>query len=330
MIETWSDVNKLVQNHAEGQFDFTAPYRDLKVVSMEGSTALSYKEAVYPMDDYAIGQLCSKLEIPTKYFRRLPTDMRETVAAFDLRRFARSKDALVRVHKIGGVPKVRAFLSDGYAPVDNAQIVTAVQAVLERVEHKIRAADINPSGMWAKVTVPGLAIEDPTKQGSPLFIGLLIGNSEIGARSVSVEPFIHRKTCTNDMVVLSSWAFRHKHVGFQARLLASQIQSHTVKMFEGAHAMLEEMAGTVNDFMGHPTRTLAKLAETLKFSEGQAKDVVTAFHEDPHLSRWGAVNAITRAAQKYDADTRIDFERAAGKVIQMARHQWTDRYVTAV
>ena len=47
---------------------------------------------------------------------------------------------------------------------------------------------------------------------SRLKAGIMVGNSEVGRGSVSVEPFVFRKPCTNDLVVAQEKSFRHAHI----------------------------------------------------------------------------------------------------------------------
>jgi len=43
--------------------------------------------------------------------------------------------------------------------------------------------------------------EDIVDRQAGLKAGIMIGNSEVGMGSVSVEPFVFRKPCTNDLIV---------------------------------------------------------------------------------------------------------------------------------
>ena len=54
--------------------------------------------------------------------------------------------------------------------------------------------------------------EDIVDRGAGLKAGIMIGNSEVGMGSISVEPFVFRKPCTNDLVVSREKSFRHAHI----------------------------------------------------------------------------------------------------------------------
>jgi hypothetical protein len=54
--------------------------------------------------------------------------------------------------------------------------------------------------------------DDIVDRGAGLKAGIMIGNSEVGMGSVSVEPFVFRKPCTNDLVVSREKSFRHAHI----------------------------------------------------------------------------------------------------------------------
>ncbi len=58
---------------------------------------------------------------------------------------------------------------------------------------------------------------------SGLKAGMMIGNSEVGMGSVSVEPFVFRKPCTNDLIVSQEKSFRDAHIHLTAHELTRRM-----------------------------------------------------------------------------------------------------------
>src|SRR5215475_7503824 len=81
--------------------------------------------AVWPFSDLALTQFCQKLDIPVRYFRRLPDEMKITVANFDLRRL-KGASFFVR----GKGEWVHAFLSAEYVAYNNREIGQTVAELL--------------------------------------------------------------------------------------------------------------------------------------------------------------------------------------------------------
>ncbi len=57
-----------------------------------------------------------------------------------------------------------------------------------------------------------LVSDQLVNEESGLKAGVMVGNSEVGAHSVSVEPFVFRLACTNDLIVTEERIFRHAHL----------------------------------------------------------------------------------------------------------------------
>jgi hypothetical protein len=104
-------------------------------------------------------------------------------------------------------------------------------------------------------------LADPT---FGLKAGVMIGNSEVGMGSVSVEPFVYRKACTNDLVVNSEKAFRHAHVHFTlhewTRRMAEGIGDAFLEASKALDAFLASRADPIQD----PLALIRKLAEDRK------------------------------------------------------------------
>ena len=81
--------------------------------------------ATYSLSEVATSQMCQKLEIPVKYYRRLPDEMKATVANFDIGRL-NGNSYFLR----GKGDWIRAFLSAEYVAYNNSEIAQTAESLL--------------------------------------------------------------------------------------------------------------------------------------------------------------------------------------------------------
>jgi hypothetical protein len=62
--------------------------------------------------------------------------------------------------------------------------------------------------------------------------------------------------------------------------------------------------------------TICRLAEARKLSLKFTDEVLSSYAAEPEPTRYGVINAFTRAAQKLDPLQRIEMERFAGTLIE--------------
>jgi len=79
---------------------------------------------------------------------------------------------------------------------NNFEIAETVQSLLGNGALTMKSFDLEETHMFLKIIS-----EEIWDVESGLKAGIMIGNSEVGMESVSVEPFVFRKPCTNDLIV---------------------------------------------------------------------------------------------------------------------------------
>jgi hypothetical protein len=101
---------------------------------------------VWPFSDHAMSQFCQKLDIPIRYFRRLPDEMKISVANYDLRRL-KGTSFFVR----GKGDWVRAFLSADYVAYNNREIGETVEALLAKGDVAVKDFVLEETNMFLKI-----------------------------------------------------------------------------------------------------------------------------------------------------------------------------------
>jgi len=138
---TWNEVAASIIDDDRGKWDRKLPAASLligqngQLVTMNGGPA----PEPYVLSELATGQLCERLGIPATYYRRLPPEMKATVANFDLKRMS-ERPFLLR----GKGAHVRAVLSGEYVAYNNSAIAETVESLLRSEGLRIKSFVLEP------------------------------------------------------------------------------------------------------------------------------------------------------------------------------------------
>ena len=86
--------------------------------------------------------------------------------------------------------------------------------------------------------------------------------------------------------------------------------------FRVASDILDAFLRTHEDPIPDPLETIRKLAEERKLSQKFTDEVVSGYLVEPEATRFGVINAFTRAAQGLAPLQRIEMERFAGTLLE--------------
>jgi hypothetical protein len=305
----WKSVAEKIIQHDQNKWDHKALGRELRVAE-SGALELAGANGnggSFSLSDLAVSQICEKLEIPARYYRRLPGEMQAFVANYDLGR-QNGKSFLLR----GKAGRIRAFLSAEYIAYNNTQIAETAEALLRNAVLSVKSFVLEETHMFLKILS-----EDICDLESGLKAGISIGNSEVGMGSVSVEPFVFRKPCTNDLIVSREKSFRYAHIHLTAHELTRRMAEAVSDGFRVASSVLEVFLKAREEPIEDPLDTIRKIAEARQFSQKLTDEVVSSYLVEPEASRFGVINAFTNAAQKLGPLQRIEMERFAGTLLKV-------------
>jgi hypothetical protein len=260
----------------------------------------------FSLSETAELQMCQKLEIPVRYYRRLPGEMRALVANHDIGRL-NGNSFLLR----GKGEWIRAFLSAEYVAYNNSQIAETAEALLRNGALSVKSFVLEETHMFLKIVS-----EDIYDIESGLKAGIMIGNSEVGMGSVSVEPFVFRKPCTNDLIVSQEKSFRHAHIHLTAHELTRRMAEAVSEGFRVASSVLDAFLKTREEPVEDPLAAIRKIAEARQLSQKMKDELVSSYLVEPAPNRFGVINAFTNAAQKLGPLQRIEMERFAGTLLE--------------
>jgi hypothetical protein len=305
----WTDVEGRIVDDDRNKWDRKASAAELRISTSYSLLDVGNADRApdrYTLSELATSQMCQRLGIPVPYYRRLPDQLRAMVANYDLDRLNDSS-YLLR----GKNEWVRAFLSSDYVTYNNSHVAETVKALLEGGPISVKSFVLEETHLFLKIISDEIVDRD-----SGLKAGVMIGNSEVGTGSISIEPFVYRLSCTNDLVVSKEQSFRHPHT----RLTVDELSKGTALAisiaFKVASSALDRFLKTREEIVPDPVETIRQLAEVRKLSRKFADEVASSYAAEPEATRFGVINAFTRAAQKLGPLQRIEVERFAGTLLE--------------
>lgn len=313
----WDEVFSRITFSDEGKKDLTVPYG---VVGMQsGSLTLSGDPRRFRLSDTALSQMCTKVGVPLDFLslvRKRNSPLADDILTDALRAQDPTKRVLLRTWE----NKARAFLSDDYAIVNNAMVVDRLRSMLRGIPHSVRSLSLTDDMMWLKVTLDDLTVDDPARQGRDLKAGIIIGNSETGLRSLVMMPFIYRAYCTNDLIVQRKVV--QKHVSMSPEAVRRMLNASLSDVLTDGMMVVHKFTSLKGLFMRYPRGAIYNVGKSKRFSDRTIASIIQAFDTEPDRSRWGVVNAFTRAAQAFTVDSRMQLETIAGELLAASDKDW--------
>lgn len=325
------DLAAELERHQTQKHDFVVPDKHvIAAPDSEQNIVLGIGHGVYPLTEFAHGQLASKIGIPKSYYDR----MRETgendllVANVNTWLVNEEKDSKLYRTLDGNI---RAVLSRGYKIIDNASVLmVALQEFRTRDDVKLHDADLSETHLYVKAVIEK---QVAIKPGDMVERGVIIRNSEVGAGAFRVDPYLLRLVCSNGMV--GNTAMRRIHLGRRNDI--GEIMSIQTKDLEDAalwSGMRDVVRAILDDqkfsifFEQAKRSTTVPIIRPVDATEWMVKeygmpkdkkqDLLNYFASDSvaGMNQWGLANAATRLAQDYeDADNRIWLEEIGYKVM---------------
>lgn len=348
--KTLAEITDVLEYQRDRKRDFVCP-NGLMTFNAKDNALLLEGIGFFSVSELAHDQIAGRLEIPRKYYDRMrekQPDLLETNVNAWLKHVP--ADARL-VRTLDG--SVRAFLSDKYRPLDHIDLLDAVVPTLQQSDCRIESADITDTRLYLKAVServqfplePGHDKRDDIAQA-----GLCISNSEVGCGSLSVEPLIWRRVCSNGLII-QDHSFSKYHVGRGAkgaeqafeffrdetrladdRAFWMKVRDTVGHAFEAINfgKIVDRLVATRADVVEAPAlKCIEVTAELLSLSDREADLVGEHYVREHDYTRFGVLNAITRAAQdveNYDRST--DMERLGARIMELPKRDW-DRIARA-
>lgn len=151
-------------------------------------------------------------------------------------------------------------------------------------------------------------------------VGIAFRNSECLQSRFSVQPFLFRAVCLNGCI----WGRRdgvevileQRHVGkIDLTDLRKRVGIAVQAAMGKSAALLELLQMSRDAQIELPNACIAHLSRANELTKDQGKAWTGAFKVEPFETGFGIINALTRAAQMFDGEKRVQMEELAGDLI---------------
>jgi len=302
----------------------------------------------YGLTNWAHGQLATKCGIPQKYYDRMQGTNKLNLLVDNINAWIHDNGPRrIRTLETNGNRHIRAIMSDRFMPLDNW--IVAEKFLQGIVAHgldpvkDVQACSITDTHMHVRATVPHM--KEEIGAGHTLVQGMMITNSEVGASSFKVEPFLLDLLCTNGLIGPN--ALTRVHLGSKGE--AGEFDfSKNIKGME--LDLIQKKVGEIVDKVFDQDNFQKWIEQLRSATQVQINDVVECVNQFTALNniksmndsilnqlakegptQFGLVSAITRIAQDtptFEAQTEL--ERLAGEISVMSEKEFHSKIAIEV
>jgi len=309
-------------------------YSDLRMEAINGDVQMVGKQGLpAKLTHWAFGQLAARIGAPASYLRDLPATLAVQNMNHGLAKItADSKEKVAKLlfHSNGSL-LLRAITSDHYSRIWNWEVAERLVDLRgwEPARPDIRVQDdrlplyASDHDMFAFLRSTDKWIDEGTD--CPLWRGIIVENSEVGASALKLTRFLYREMCGNhiiwgaskvvDMSIRHIGDARERWANFavQVRRWSDQSTSDETPLIEKAkHTLIASSKEDVLDTIFGKR----SIGLTRKAVAGGYDAVVPEEDGDPNTV-WGMIQGLTRYSQTIPyADARTAIDRAAGKLME--------------
>lgn len=284
-----------------------------KDIHMGNDLKLNFEDHKIPMSDLAVGHLCGKLQVPSRYFNRLVDAGQNELATENINCWLEDNSKKLFLREYDG--RIRGVLSGSYSVYDAPEILQSISEVFNPNEFKLKGSFINEERLHLRLIENQMMDID----GEDLFAGITLDSSDVGRSGLSVRFFIWKQVCTNGLVIAKSSAklFRQKHIGITHEDFATGLTEGLQTFYE----LKDQIAESIRETAKIPVNEdIEELIEEIKdktnLSDESATEVIEYMNVKYDRNRWGLINGITEVAQKFTLERRIELETIAGNMLE--------------
>ena len=306
----------------------------------KGMTVIGPNGHAYAPTHWSFGQLAQLAEAPAGYLRSIPSPIAADCINYGLQYRRDIEDVGVLLYRNGGDPVIRAATGPNYGRIWNSEIVDGLVSRFGdglsgqfRVPGEFgKAVTVDKSNttlyagdrdMFVFLADEQNRIEIPNRRdGKPgtLARGFFVWNSEVGSATFGLSTFLFDYVCCNRMVWgaqdVSEIKMRHS-AGAPDRFIEEMSPALTAYAEGSAAPVVQLIADAREKRIDDVDAFLAG-----RFGKRMVETIKAAHESDEHRpieSLWDAANAVTAYARNIGhQDRRVDFERQAGEIMQLA------------
>lgn len=298
-------------------------------------------------------QMAEKLAIPFRYYEKMQKDapilLKDNVNEW-LRKDSGDK-RLLRTLSTGSEHEVeenrgprlvgRAFLGNGYKPLDNFDMMEALLPPLMGSGLRVASSEVTETKLYLQLATEKISgrVGDP-KLNDIVQLGLAVSNSEVGAGALSIQVLIYRLKCLNGLILPEDCAlpgFRKVHVGGGLLKDDSSFRDETRRLTDAAiwaqardmitaavnqttlDTVLDRLNGIAAVKLDNPEKAVELVSKKFDLAESESNGVMRNLIAGGDVSQWGLLNAVTALAHDCpNYDRTVEIEAIGGKIAGLA------------
>ena len=282
----------------------------------------------YDITPFALGQLCTVLEIPASYICKCSSFLKKVNLYYWNMKSNKMPIVRLCIHKNMYNKMIIGIVSNRYTPYSYKSFVDDFSKITNDISIElIHPYNIGYDALDMSVIVKDMSLEDNYGNGTgSLVIGLHGRNSEVGHDSANVTPIVYN-TRNNTIISLEPFMLSHSKVSVihvsKERQISDKFSNGFITMFD----YLKENYTRILDIV----RTSGNYSISIKDIRMMIKDNslpqniideelnIILFSNDTPLDQMvnfrSVVDAIASAASKRSYPVRWEIEKIAGKIL---------------
>lgn len=328
MNKQWSTVAERIAHDDAGKVDFISPIREVAmsntghIIFPTGNTMREQTFGKLIPNDHALGQLASRVGIPSRYARKC---FEEDPSLLEPH-FNHWKEKVVEdvegdkgwlLRAKGDM--LRGVLSDRYSKLDNEFIFGALGSTLANGDVvDVKNFDLNDKYLNLRLVFPQLTHNIGTSiKRDDVMVGIHVTNSEVGSSSLRIDSCLFRLVCTNGLIarVGGESLMQQRHVHLTNREMQNRVADAISEALRAGDGIVETFAKSREVKVESPLDVLRDLAKKEKYSKDFTDHLEGSFHVESGETAFHVVNALTLASQKLPMERRLEVEKTAGRVL---------------
>lgn len=261
---------------------------------------------------FALGELCGKLQVPSRYIGRLITSHNGALAAENLNYWLAEDERKIMLREYDG--HIRGVLSGSYSCYDSPEILQSINEVFGDRHFKLKGSFINEERLHVRLVENELLPID----GEDLYAGITLDSSDIGRSGLAVRFFVYKQVCTNGLTVAKSSArvFTQKHIGISHEDFKTGLEDGLANFSNIKNEVVGMIQETHKIPMPEDIEALSeKIKAQTKLSDDDIEEVYNLTISNYEPTMWGVINGITEIAQKFTLERRLELETVAGNLL---------------
>jgi hypothetical protein len=319
---------------AQRNEDFTVKGRDL-TFNPDGTLDIASGPRL-SWTDLSFSQFCAKLKVPADFIRRSPSGLdwegkvppasKKAIIDFWKERVA-DNEFFVRIRHMnqkdvetGATGFMRGFLTTRYAVLDNLELLNLHRDFIRQYEPKLQVGYVSDKMFHVRMLFPDVVNAGTNEVPDFHQFGTHLRNSEVGACNLQEDFLIFRQICTNGVIALINreHLIDIRHINIDRHQLRMSVASVRDTVLDRHDEIIGRLQLARDVTIANPERELRQFLAANRATEEFLEMAEKAFQREPNNTRFGIIQAITRAAQALPTDARVQMEEAAGKLLLAA------------